>query len=552
MTPELSVVIATYNRAHLLVDLLRDLAGQSMEVERFEVVVVDDGSSSPAQAVLDELVPLPYPLTVLRQSNGGAAAARHRGILEARGGIIVILDDDMRVDADFLAHHLEAHRLGATLVQGHIAPPEGHALPLFERFHADQLERFVKNVVAGRQRLRGVDVCTGNLSFRREAYLRLGGFDAALKRSEDRELGVRFEKAGEKLVLCPDARSRHRSDHEELEFFMRRAFTYGVYDLRIARKHPDVAIADPWRFWFLVNPVSRPLLLGTVLVPHAAEKVARLAMQTALWLDGRGLERPALAGTTLAYGLEYFRGLRHESGSAARAFAGMARYLRKAHPRRPAGKRARALARLRHAVLEDYQALTRHRAKYNHDFIPFHHLSIEVVRKIGLQMMVAIRVMQCMRDAGLTLGAQVSSRLIRLIYGADVHWDAQLDPGVSLIHGLGAVISHSAKVEAGCILFHNVTLGEGVDPETREIGAPHLEKNVHVGPGATLIGPIRIGEGTKIMAGSVLTRSVPPNSLVRPSEPLVSLRPVRPAAARVVRPIRGAANDDFEVQTPAG
>jgi serine acetyltransferase len=57
----------------------------------------------------------------------------------------------------------------------------------------------------------------------------------------------------------------------------------------------------------------------------------------------------------------------------------------------------------------------------------------------------------------------------------------------------------------------------GIDPETGAMGAPTLERNVHVGPGATLIGPILVGEGTKIMAGSVLNRSVPPNSLVRPA-----------------------------------
>ena len=61
-------------------------------------------------------------------------------------------------------------------------------------------------------------------------------------------------------------------------------------------------------------------------------------------------------------------------------------------------------------------------------------------------------------------------------------------------------------VGEGCILFHNVTLGEGVDPETRETGAPTLGRDVHVGPGATLLGPIHVGDGTKIMAGAVLTR----------------------------------------------
>jgi serine O-acetyltransferase len=46
------------------------------------------------------------------------------------------------------------------------------------------------------------------------------------------------------------------------------------------------------------------------------------------------------------------------------------------------------------------------------------------------------------------------------------------------------------------------------------VGAPRLERNVHVGPGATILGPIVVGEGTKIQAGALLTTSVPARSLV--------------------------------------
>jgi serine acetyltransferase len=75
-----------------------------------------------------------------------------------------------------------------------------------------------------------------------------------------------------------------------------------------------------------------------------------------------------------------------------------------------------------------------------------------------------------------------------------------------------------------------VTLGEGIDPQTREVGAPHLHRNVHVGPGATLLGPIEVGEGTKIMAGAVLSQSVPPNSLVKPADPVVTGRSAKNAS----------------------
>ncbi len=98
---------------------------------------------------------------------------------------------------------------------------------------------------------------------------------------------------------------------------------------------------------------------------------------------------------------------------------------------------------------------------------------------------------------------------------------------------MGLCINHGVRVEPGAILFQNVTLGEGIDPETRRVGAPHLEADVHVGPGATLVGPITVGSRSKIMAGCVVMRSVPERSLVEAPVPNVRRRePPRAVAAR--------------------
>jgi hypothetical protein len=102
---------------------------------------------------------------------------------------------------------------------------------------------------------------------------------------------------------------------------MRRAYLYGVFDLRIARKHPGMPSANPWRFLSLVNPLSRPLLLGAVFAPTLALPLARLVIATALAVDRMGLERLAIAGATLAYGIEYFRGVRTEAGSLGKALS---------------------------------------------------------------------------------------------------------------------------------------------------------------------------------------------------------------------------------------
>jgi serine O-acetyltransferase len=181
-------------------------------------------------------------------------------------------------------------------------------------------------------------------------------------------------------------------------------------------------------------------------------------------------------------------------------------------------------------VRADFGSMQRYRQKYHAEAIPLARLPIDAVRKIGFQMMIATRSMRLLRDAGVPLGGQLASRLIRHLYGAEIHWDTTIHGGVCIVHGNGLVLSHRAVVGEGCILFHNVTLGEGLDPTTKESGAPTLGRDVHVGPGATLLGPIHVGDGTKIMAGAVLTRSVPANSLVRPAEAVVAVR-ARPVVA---------------------
>ena len=192
-----------------------------------------------------------------------------------------------------------------------------------------------------------------------------------------------------------------------------------------------------------------------------------------------------------------------------------------------------ALSVFHHSVRADYATVQRYRAKYHGDERPLARLPVDAITKIGFQMMIAMRTMALFRDAHLPVLPQIASRFIRHAYGAEVHWNTTLRDGIAIVHGTGLVLSHRAVIGEGCILFHNVTLGEGLDPDTKEAGAPTLGRDVHVGPGATLLGPIHVGDGTKIMANSVLTRSVPPGSLVRPAEAIVTERaPSRPRAAR--------------------
>ena len=177
-----------------------------------------------------------------------------------------------------------------------------------------------------------------------------------------------------------------------------------------------------------------------------------------------------------------------------------------------------------HNVKSDFELMREGRAKYLGDAIAANALPVESVKRIGLQMMVAIRTMHLLRDAGSAKGAQVASRLIRYAYAAEIHWQSQWEPGVNIVHGNGLVVGSGARIEHGCVLLHNVTLGDAYDQATGRIGGPALGEHVHVGPNSTLLGPIRVGANTKIMAGSTLAQSVPEGSLVRPAAAIITQR----------------------------
>jgi serine O-acetyltransferase len=177
-------------------------------------------------------------------------------------------------------------------------------------------------------------------------------------------------------------------------------------------------------------------------------------------------------------------------------------------------------------VRQDHEVMVAYQAKYDSRKREAGPIPKDLVEKIGFQFIVACRVMRFFKDVDATLPTRVTSRLIRHLYGSDVHWDADLAPGVMIVHGMGMAISHQAKIGPRVILFQGCTLGMGRHPDTGDSGAPTIEEGVVVGAGAQILGPVTIGARTKIMPGCVIVRSVPPDSIVE--SPLATVRTRRP------------------------
>jgi len=330
-TPRISVVLATYNRLDLLQRLLGCLVDQTLSPTQFEVIVVDDGSKDP---VRERIRPEQYPfrLTLITQGNAGPSAARHRGVLAATGEILVLLDDDMALPPCFLQTHLAYHEQGPpTAVIGRYASdPDIRKKPIFERYMGAKWDQLSIGVSSGAVIVDGTLLATGNASMRRDDYLRAGGLDVTLPRAEDMALGLQLEALGVRLVFSDSAYSVHLSDHTHPQTFRRRAFLHGQLETRIARLHPDMAHADPWRYAFSLPLAGRALCASVLLSPDLGDALAAAALVAARRADALGFERTALRATGLAWGIDYFRGMRTEAGSIRTMIGSAVTFLSKA------------------------------------------------------------------------------------------------------------------------------------------------------------------------------------------------------------------------------
>ena len=130
----------------------------------------------------------------------------------------------------------------------------------------------------------------------------------------------------------------------------------------------------------------------------------------------------------------------------------------------------------------------------------------------GVHALALHRIAHRLWHAGLTTLARAVSHAGRFLTGIEIHPAARVGPGLFIDHGMGVVIGETAEIGENVTLLQGVTLG-GTSLR-REKRHPTLGNNVVVGAGAKIIGAFTIGDNSRIGAGSVVVREVPPNSVV--------------------------------------
>lgn len=108
--------------------------------------------------------------------------------------------------------------------------------------------------------------------------------------------------------------------------------------------------------------------------------------------------------------------------------------------------------------------------------------------------------------------ARLVADISRTLTGIEIHPGATLGKRLVIDHGVGCVIGETAVIGDDCVIFHGVTLGGmKFEPVKRH---PTVGNNVLIGTGAKVLGPIMIGDGSKIGANAVVIKDLPPNSII--------------------------------------
>jgi serine O-acetyltransferase len=130
----------------------------------------------------------------------------------------------------------------------------------------------------------------------------------------------------------------------------------------------------------------------------------------------------------------------------------------------------------------------------------------------GLHAVMAHRVSNWLWQHNLKWLARVLSNLARWLTGIEIHPGAQIGRRFFIDHGMGVVIGETAVIGDDCTLYHGVTLGGTSWQKGKR--HPTLGRDVVVGAGAKVLGPIGIGDGARIGSNAVVVKAVPPGATV--------------------------------------
>lgn len=318
-----SVIVPVYNGAAVVGRCLDALASQTLALNQFEVIVVDDGSGDDTAGVVERWASQHrgFQMCVVSQAHTGPAAARNHGAAIARAPLLLFTDADCQ-PAPAWAEALLAGFAGPEPPAGLMGAYRSQQPSLAARFAQLEFEDRYHRM----RRKPALDVvATYSAAFRRDVFMEAGGFDPSfpVANNEDVEFSYRLSQAGYSMRFAPEAQVYH---HHAASWpgYVRTKLGRGYWRTVVYRRYPSKALKDSYtpqvlKLQILLAPL---VLLGLLMAlwrrqPGALALAAPFLLTTAPFARFAAQRDPAAAVVSpwglwlrsLAFGAGVLRGL---------------------------------------------------------------------------------------------------------------------------------------------------------------------------------------------------------------------------------------------------
>lgn len=238
MLKKVSVIIPAYNAEKTISRCLDALLDQSYPRDLYEIIVINDGSLDRTADIVKG-----YPVRYISQENKGPASARNKGAEAAEGEIILFTDSDCVPEKNWISEMVKPFNdPEASAVKGAYRTHQSGIVARFSQLEFEERFEMLKKV-------KSIDmVDTYSAGFRRDIFLRMGGFDCSfpVANNEDTELSYRMSRLGLKMVFNPDAIVYHLNHPDSIRRYARLKFWRGYWRMVVYKRFPEKMIKDTY------------------------------------------------------------------------------------------------------------------------------------------------------------------------------------------------------------------------------------------------------------------------------------------------------------------
>jgi len=251
---KVSFIVPVYNAEKTVVKALESILSQQTPDRKFEIIVIDDGSTDGSARAVRDLFPQ---VKLVTKRNGGEASALNEGLKHGTGDFVAIVEADVALYPGWLETLSGEFDDPSVMGAGGylVTPPDDSWIARIAGYEVEQ--KF-----ATKQRVTG-HITSANALYRREAFELFGRFDERLRNAIlDSDFNSRIVQGGCKLIYNKEAKAKHHYK-ARLPDYLRRQYAYARYRMYVSNL--ELYPAD--RFLMYNVGFTALALLSLILVP---------------------------------------------------------------------------------------------------------------------------------------------------------------------------------------------------------------------------------------------------------------------------------------------